>query len=727
MEVGKIIDNKYKILKELARGGFAIVYKGWDMLLNRFVAIKRTMENFAHDTTFIKMFADEAYNTAQLTHTNIVQVYDFRKTRENIFYIIMEYVKGKNLSEILERKGAQKLPPALACYIIDQVLKGLAYAHHKRDERTGIPLNIVHRDVSPSNIMVSYDGQVKLTDFGIAKASLRRVEATGTGVLKGKISYMSPEQVAGEKIDHRSDLFSVAVILYELLANEKLFPVTKNEVITLQKIMNAEVDFEKVKEKIPSPRLEEILRKGLAKEPKERFENAAKFSAALEGYLRDNPCDEVHLSEFMNSLFKKEIKEEEKEKPLVSLQVSQSASVVETVALETPSEILKARAKTRGLEETTKELVTKRFRVRRKTLGLSVGGVFLFLSLFFYFSFLTPVYLTITSIPSGAEVSLKGKELGETPLTFRVSSGELILLKEGYTPLSSQIKQKGRKIIVTTSRGEIKEFKNKDRLNFTFEAPLVITSYPEGAKVLVNDEIIGTTPVRKLIPVSGSYKIKVTLPGFKATQCQIIPLAQSQNLPSDWEFKEKLIEGKKEYSLSVVLLKELSVSSIPPKAAIYLNNIWRGYTPQKLYLKVGEYALKCQKAGYKTLQLKLIVTKESANTLSIELKEKTTVKKEVVGEIVKEVSPEVKVEKREKIVGRSLIIEPIPPDARVFVDGEEKGRGRQVLTKLTADEYIIVISHPTYKKALTKIVKFTKIDQRLRVSVRHGKIVVGEE
>lgn len=217
--------GKYVLLDRIGRGGMAELFRakligaqGFEKL----IALKRILPHLAEDESLVTAFIDEARLAAHLQHPNIVQIYDFGQM-EGSYYIAMEYLSGKDLSQVTKKAIARGNPLTLnqSLYIISQVCEGLGYAYDLKDFK-GNPLNIIHRDISPQNIFITYDGQIKLLDFGIAKAASQSSH-TQTGTIKGKVAYMSPEQVVGSTIDQRSDLFAVGIILYELATHERLY------------------------------------------------------------------------------------------------------------------------------------------------------------------------------------------------------------------------------------------------------------------------------------------------------------------------------------------------------------------------------------------------------------------------------------------------------------------------------------------------------------------------
>src|SRR3954471_21572923 len=217
--------GKYLLLERIAVGGMAEVFvakafgvEGFERLL----AIKKILPTMGEDAEFISMFVDEARIAVQLSHPNIVQVLELGK-HEDALFIAMEYISGRDLRQLMERYRRRQKPMPLAqvAYIVKEVCEALDHAHRKCDAQ-GRSLGIVHRDVSPQNVLVGFDGRVKLIDFGIAKAE-SRLQKTQAGILKGKFSYMSPEQVKGQSLDGRSDVFACGILLWELVCGEKLF------------------------------------------------------------------------------------------------------------------------------------------------------------------------------------------------------------------------------------------------------------------------------------------------------------------------------------------------------------------------------------------------------------------------------------------------------------------------------------------------------------------------
>lgn len=281
--------GKYILLEKLAAGGMAEVFLARSNAasgITKFVAIKRILPQYADSQEFIDMFKDEAKIAVNLNHSNIVSIHDFGvHNSSNQFYLVMDYVEGRNLRQILNKlkKATQRLQFDQIIYVIKEVASGLDHAHRCLDGATGKPLNITHRDMSPQNVMISFEGEVKIVDFGIAKAE-SQLETTRAGTLKGKFGYMSPEQAEGQPVDLRTDIFSLGIVLWELLANDRLF-VASNELNTLRKIRDCQIpSLRKINPNIPVD-LERITMKALARDRNLRYQTAAAMHRDLNRFL----------------------------------------------------------------------------------------------------------------------------------------------------------------------------------------------------------------------------------------------------------------------------------------------------------------------------------------------------------------------------------------------------------------------------------------------------------
>lgn len=243
------------------------------------VAIKRVLPSLAKNEKFIAMFLDEARLSLVLNHANIVQVFDVAEA-SGTYFIVMEYVDGYNLRHLYQRATERKrrIPVGLVCHIMQEVCKGLEHAHTKRNHE-GKHLRIVHRDLSPPNILVSRSGEIKITDFGLAKAT-SQLSTTDPGVVKGKYSYLSPEVTTGNQADLRTDIFAAGIIMWELLANRRLF-FGKSDVETVNMVRAAKIpSLSQINPEV-SPALEQIINKALAKDPGQRYASARALGEEL--------------------------------------------------------------------------------------------------------------------------------------------------------------------------------------------------------------------------------------------------------------------------------------------------------------------------------------------------------------------------------------------------------------------------------------------------------------
>ena len=285
---------RYILGSKIASGGMAEIHLGKQISkdgFERICAVKRILPHLSSNRDFIEMFRDEAHICKKLQHTNIVRIEGFEDI-DGSFAIIMEFIDGSDLRSILSacERSKTRLSVPMALFVAAEAARGLHYAHVKRDELSQALLGIVHRDISPQNILVSYEGEVKVTDFGIAKAKNKSTE-TQTGTVKGKYSYMSPEQITAQKIDRRSDIFSLGIVLWEMLAMRKLFQAG-NDVTTIGRVRSCKITMSLVKEnKHVTPELEKLVLKCLAKDPKERYQTADDMEKAIRKFLYANYSD----------------------------------------------------------------------------------------------------------------------------------------------------------------------------------------------------------------------------------------------------------------------------------------------------------------------------------------------------------------------------------------------------------------------------------------------------
>ena len=295
----------YLLHKKVARGGMAELFLADYVRQDGFkrkVAVKRILPHLAGNREFIRMFTREARLAALLQHPNVVQIFDYGKI-DNAYFIAMEYIDGKNLGQILSALK-HGLPFDEAVFIISQICKGLDYSHTKKDESTGEAFHIVHRDISPQNLLISYQGEVKISDFGISKAR-SEPSLTQAGVVKGKMAYLSPEQALGEPIDHKADIYALGLVFYETLTGKRVYTF-KNDIDAIRAIPN--MDIEPLTRSVPEipEELNRIVMKCLEKQKDDRYQTASAVYADLLAFKKAQKMafGASDLADFMKKTFK---------------------------------------------------------------------------------------------------------------------------------------------------------------------------------------------------------------------------------------------------------------------------------------------------------------------------------------------------------------------------------------------------------------------------------------
>ncbi|HSA59528.1 MAG TPA: serine/threonine-protein kinase [bacterium] len=538
--------GRYVLLEKLAVGGMAEIYKAKTYGVDGFekqLAIKRILPHCAADGEFIKMLVDEAKLTVLLSHANIVQVYDLGKVGDD-YFISMEFIHGTNLREVMTRQREQdeRLSEEVAVYIMSEICKGLDYAHRKTDSQ-GNPLNIVHRDISPQNILISFEGEVKIVDFGIAKAAMN-VSHTMAGILKGKVAYMSPEQALGKPIDHRTDIFSAGVLLYEMLTGDKLFSgETQFEV--LNQIRTTRINTLMLPDHIPGP-LKAVLAKALAYNAKDRYQSAGDFQLDLTKYLYSSYIDfsPRQLAGLLTRLFESEMKR--KEQPVQLDEKTRSVMIkqaeTENIVVHNPVPAAKP-AETRVAESTGKVpqdtavsglYAVPTERQKKRPWALIAGApVLILLVAYLGYTFLfkkagpRPAPTTVTtpstpeeetaidvgsmeieSDPAGAKVLVNGNDTG---LVTPAKLAKLTLGEEYQIKIEKENYKEVSRAVAVTSEEPIKI---RETLAALPKGVIEITSNPPGARILFNDQDTGLVTPQRLenLEIAKTYNIKLTAP-----------------------------------------------------------------------------------------------------------------------------------------------------------------------------------------------------------------------
>ncbi len=334
--------GKYQLVKKLAVGGMGEVWlarqKG-PVGFEKLVVVKTLLKHLKEDQEFVNMFFDEARIAAVLNHPNIAQIYDLGEDKGE-YFIAMEYVHGLSLRDVvvhaLERGDG--MPLALKCRVIADAAAALDFAHQAKTP-AGQPLDLIHRDVSPQNILVGFNGAVKLIDFGVAKAANKLVR-TATGIIKGKYAYMSPEQAYGKPLDGRSDVFGLGTVFWEVLCTERLFK-RDNETETLQAVVGAEIRPPSMLDRAVPKSLDPIVLSALERDVDDRYPSAAAFQRAIEGWLSKQrlPATSAHLAAFMRQLFPDDVDPAPIPQAEPTLSTSESAGSVEPPQLKRPEKV----------------------------------------------------------------------------------------------------------------------------------------------------------------------------------------------------------------------------------------------------------------------------------------------------------------------------------------------------------------------------------------------------
>jgi eukaryotic-like serine/threonine-protein kinase len=321
--------GRYYLLGMIARGGMAEVYRAKPQLgPRRLLAVKVMRPQLAREARFVDMFHREGKLALMLQNRCIVETLELGQ-HDGRHFITMEYIGGRDLTQVLRRcqETQQRIPVPHAVYIAARIAEGLHFAHTLLGP-DGRQLNIVNRDVSPSNVRLSYEGDVKLLDFGIAQALVKFTSEIG--ILKGKFSYMSPEQIRGMPLDARTDVFSAGIILHEMLTTEKLFR-GDTEFALMEKVRKAEVPAPSEFNRRVTPELDAICLKALSRDVADRYQSAAQFAAALDALISGYRFDPKELRQFMRQLFRKEYAKE-----VEDIQMALDASLAPPVVTTTP-------------------------------------------------------------------------------------------------------------------------------------------------------------------------------------------------------------------------------------------------------------------------------------------------------------------------------------------------------------------------------------------------------
>ena len=461
--------GRYEVIRPLGAGGMGeiLLARQSDLPgLERYVVLKKVLPHLAADPEFLSRFLDETRVSLSLNHGNIVQVYEVGQV-EGQYFMAMEYVEGMDLREVLQvlKARGQRVPEPIALYILNEVAKGLAYAHERKGN-DGQPLRIVHRDVSPANLLLSADGQVKVTDFGVAKAA-SRLSVSLPGKLVGKVYYMSPEQVSGGLCDHRSDIFSLGVVAFEMLAGRRPFE-GDSEVAVIESVRRCEPP--DLAEAAPwvSPSLAAIIARALARDPNDRYQDMHEFQQAINAYMLQahTLVSARGLAEF-----------------LATLQGQQASPKGQEAAKEPPLVMPEAHPAEAGQRTKTVTAPPQPVRAARKSrLGWWVAGAVLALAVAGFAIGLAhgPEPLPEVPVPATATDIFDASE----------ETADLLTAPDDAPAVAQEVQVEPRRHVVS------------------------VRSIPDGAEVFHGERRLGTTPLEVTVPAGSSMKLQIRLDSY---------------------------------------------------------------------------------------------------------------------------------------------------------------------------------------------------------------------
>lgn len=566
MSVKRIIDEQYEIIRDIKTGGFGNIYYGWDLTLDRPVAIKEIVQSLLGEQQYVDMFIDEAMNTARLNHPNIVQIYSLRKTSDNRVFIVMQYIEGVDLKDVIDHFNVQgkNIPKNLVVFIVGEICKALEYAHSLKDRKTGEPLNIVHRDVSPSNIMLTVEGSVKLIDFGIAKARHRIAKKTQTGFVKGKVSYLSPEQLEGKEATRQSDIFSLGTVFYELCTGEQAF-VGDSDFTIMKNILAADIDFSCLDDLNLPGDCCGIIKKALEREPSKRYASANQMYVDLYQLGRDHYPGEPtsELSRFVHEIF---VKEPQKETDKPKIPDSKEKIKTQIISSEKatpppPPEKTEPPGKIEPKQESPPQPVEAQNAADEGEAR-------------------TVVY---DSYEEDAKTSIIGSPDEEARTVVRdIPFSKEKAKRPGFdwAKLSAPLRGLDRRIwiyggaalgvliillIIALVAGGGSDGPKGDYRVW-------INSEPEGAEVLLNGQIYGKTPLQLADITDGEYNLRLALDSGNFIDTQFV-----------LEEEEQIVFP------NFIFTKEIYINSDPQGAAIFVDNIDQGMTtPALIGVPIGD-------------------------------------------------------------------------------------------------------------------------------------------
>lgn len=636
MAATKVLDHKYEILSEIKRGGFGVVYYGRDRLFDKPVAIKAISPELLGEAKYVDLFQAESLAVARLNHHNIIRIYDVKREDEAQFYIIMEYIDGLDLRQLINaaRKDRHLLPPHLSAYIMAEACAGLDYAHTRRDPDTHQPLHLIHQDISPGNIMINQLGEVKIIDFGLANARRRPAPQGGAGqngerkdevLIQGKPGYLAPEQVvSGASLDHRLDLFALGAVFYEMLTGQRLFRESSPNT-TVQNLRNGRWDLGLLKAADTPEMIVRLVERALQKEPRQRYQSANQMYLELMNFLATRePAMDYALE--LGALVQR-LAPHSRGKYTSAPAVSE-AVLDAPLVLETPGQVE---------EERFDEVVPEEdFTIAEAEMVLNLDKR----KLDFNAEPATEKFEPTPALPFEVEVPPHSEEPRNGGAT--TEAGPLPQDGAFYKVLTEEEEENEARTIIDVVRLSARTHRKAIMLtlgatlaalalfvvgdvmgrwtslgtgiyDMLFPPAIKIVSFPAGAQVYLDDEPLPkTTPlaIEKISP--GVHKLTLTLPRFE-------PIVRSIQVPSQGSItvaEEKQPELDQPYVFRFKTI--LEITSKPEGAEVYLNGVkYSQTTPCRMAHEVATepLSLELRKEGLMTLAGFSLNTIDGAETI----------------------------------------------------------------------------------------------------------------
>jgi serine/threonine-protein kinase len=659
IEVHLLFNNNYLVLNKIGEGGFGVVWKAFDLSLKNFVAIKRLNKELSHNVKFVEMFYNEAVIARSLVHDNIVRTHHFWRDDKGDYYILMDYVKGNSLEHLIKRCKEQnkKISWEQVVFIVAGVCKVLDYLHRlAKQPLTGKPYNLIFMDLTPSNIMVSFDGDVKIADFGIAKVNRESQAIVETAVIAGKYNYMSPEQILGDpNIDFRTDIFSAGLILYELLSGENNESKSVSEIKDI--ILNTRFDFSKISSDVPEELLE-ILSKALKKNKEERYSSALEMYRDLRALLVEKTTEDLkeEFAKFVSETLVAELEKEKQAEEFVqkldannlmsrneikkvkcydfipgsAVQPVQEKVVSEPVVTSTVSHlepsVSNVEEKGKTVFEEVGNWILQKIKLYRKRITLVLtsllisGIIFVAIDTFLpgnitplgrrIYGQIFPPDIIITLTPPNGRITITSKDgrviLSDAYVSDQIEvrklvpgSYDIVAVREGLKPI--------QQVITVDPYSKSKS----QQINLVFTLNLAINSSPEGADVYINSTKVGITPWQGEV-LAQKIAVQLDLPGFeklgsigkeqKEGYCLLDFTQTSEQMMFSnidnkyWSYSSSfnVVGQYKTYNLYGKMYKKISFNSDPPELLIFVDEApsASGMTPTTLNLTSGFHSIR---------------------------------------------------------------------------------------------------------------------------------------